>query len=399
MNIGLICRELEFGGTERVAARLSCLLSSQGFNVHIITQFQPTPTEYKHQCVTRECVNEYGVWTVEDADRIVRKYDLQLVILNGGWNGEWQPSVFARFNKLGVRTVVILHHAFNNWLFSGANAGDFSKENLLPYIDCIVCVDKIQALWWSRQHPRVVYIPNPVTTEPVKCEGVGKDPHGIVWVGRGDDWGKRLDLAIDVFKHVREVIADATLTVVGALPRSGKVELPGVACTGYVPDTCRYVKSASVNLVTTLWEVTVPQVVLEASALGVPTVAFDIPVLRGNEEIQTGKTVVDVAQLVLKILQGHLFAIDSKSAAKKVVDRNRAVAEQWLKLLSSLVVGDDQEFFLTQLNEYRTIECYEKLIDEIQRSDGYFVRAQLPLLEKVRYWQGRWSGLKRRIGL
>ena len=400
MNIGVFTIMLRSGGTERVIAKLSRIWTMLGHRVVFFTLEQPRDNEFPHECVAREYVADRS-WNVEDADRFQEKYALDLVVFNGGWNNTWVCPVLCRFKELEVRTAVILHHAFNCWAFGGSNVGDFDKEQLLSHLDCLVCVDKMQALWWSRRHPCVAYVPNPCGVEEsdVNVGDEKTEKNRIVWVGRADDWGKRVNLAIDVFREVRKVVPNARMTVVGSLLKGWKCKEAGIEFTGYVQSASAYMQKAAVHLVTTLWEVTVPQVILEARAIGVPTVAFDLPVLREEVGVYLGKDIVEVSGQIVKVLaEPSKYRIDEK-ARLLVVERNEETSERWTELFTAFESGKLAAYLAEKSREYATVEQYEKLVDEIQRSEAFVVENHVPVLDRIRCWKARWAHLKQMVGL
>lgn len=400
MNIGVFTIMLHSGGTERVIAKLSLMWSSLGHKVHFFTIRKPHDAEFPHECVVRDCAPEGG-WTVADADRLQKEHGLDLVVFNGGWNNAWVEPLVCRFSDLKVRTLAILHHAFNNWAFAGCNGGDFDKDCLLSHLDCLVCVDKMQALWWSRRHRKVVYMPNPCALESQSVLPIGQSGekgHKIVWIGRADDDGKRVSLAIEVFHEVRKRIPDAELTIIGALPKAWKCVEPGIKCVGYVPNTAEFLNAAAVHLVTTLWEVTVPQVILEAMAYGVPTVAFDLPVFRGVDGMWLGKDVDSVAALTVDVMSSP-DKYNVLDELRKIADRNKEIEGRWGDLVKAFEAGDLSAYTEKRMPEYFNLDVYGQLLDEIQRSEAFAVATQLPLVNKARRWKARWAHLKQMVGL
>lgn len=399
MTIGVFTIMLRSGGTERVIAQLSRIWTALGHNVVFFTREPPHENEFPHACTAREYITgEY--WKATDADKLQNKHALDLVVFNGGWNNSWVSPVLCRFKELHVRTLAILHHSFNNWAFSGCNAGDFDKERLLAHLDCLVCVDKMQALWWSHRHSCVAYMPNPVSFVPPldsRRKMADVTNHSIVWVGRADDIGKRVNLAIEVFREVRKKVSDATMTVVGSLPKGWKCNEPGITCTGYVPNSQAYVQSASVQLLTTQWEVTVPQVVLEAKVVGVPTVAFDLPVLRGEKGVFLGKDISALADLIISVFAkpDTFSVIDGKRLPE---ERNEDARKRWEGLFAAWESGGLNSYIAEKSREYKNLDEYARLVDEIQRSEMFIVATQIPILNKFRRWQARWDHLKKIVG-
>ena len=410
MNIGVFTNMLCNGGTERVIAKLSCIWTALHHNVVFFTAASPHENEFPHQCIARELVG-VEFYLMDDIKKMQDKYALDIIVVNGGWNNPSIVPLLGWFKELGVKTMVILHHAMNNWAFSGGNAGDFDKNNLFEHLDCLVCVDKIQALWWSRRFSNVFYIPNPVAIAENSsvCERSVRS-NALVWVGRASDWGKRVELAIEAFKLIRAKVPDATLSIIGLKPKGKLVELPGLEYVGLVQDTRPYLEMAAVNLVTTLWEVTVPQVVLEAGAVALPTVAMDLPVLKvhgqcGSDGIGgliLAKDVKDMAEKAVSLLKNKDRRLTLGAAAKKDVEKRadlKVVGTRWAGLFNAIVKNRIADYAKEIKGEYETMDVANALIDEIQRSEKFIVETQLPAIQRIRRWKGLLAALKSRLGL
>lgn len=404
MRIALITRCLVDGGTERVAARLSVLWSQFGHEVVLLTGQTAKENEFPHECIGREC-SQSGMWTPKELAAFHEKYGFDVCIFNGDWNEDGFALLVNACRTMNVATIVILHHAFDNWAFSLCNSGDFYKDDILTLVDCIVCVDKMQALWWDHRCGKVVHIPNPcVRREDLMQSNVraGLRSKRIVWVGRPKDRGKRIELAMAAFAKIAAVEPDAKLTIVGAMRDGQEAELrrmvspdvwERVLLAGYLPDVTGVMGESSVNLVTTQWEVTVPQVILEAMQAGIPTVAFDLPVLRqlGCEAgVALAKGLDEMAAKTAALLTRQ----DSRDAlmqgATAFIDGQQERCEAgWKNLLSAVGEGRVAELVETGRREFHDLGTYGILVDEVQRGEMAFVGEHFPQLMK-------WLALKRR---
>lgn len=402
MKIAIITRCLYSGGTERVIAKLSLMWSEMGHELGFITLLPENSLDYPHKCSWRIQLDETGDVAAQ-IKSAHEKTGFELVLVNGGWNADfYRPAIKAVYGIGGVKIGTILHHAFNNWAFSLENAGDFDKDDVLPLNDFIVTVDKLQALWWSRRHPCVFCICNPIAVYGSEVnDGLARCVVGsgmeLLWVGRPNDKGKRVELAIDVFRLVAAKDKSAKLTVVGEIAEDKKDSLLGslgeeirnnVTFTGYVADTRQYLSKVAVNIVTTQWEVTVPQVILEAQALGVPTMALDLPVLRGVNGVKCVSSVEKMAAMILEKKE-----LNSGTPFVDVDGRNRAVKSMWNDLFASLCRGDFFKIAEELSGKWRTIENAELLLDEIQRSETVHVHGNIPDLIRLMIWKGRLTKL------
>lgn len=409
MKIGLFVRCLCTGGTERVTAQLSRLWSRMGHKIVLLTDWAPSESDFPHDCIARECAEDGNSWRQDEVLNLVEKHDFDLCVFSGSWNTEFfKPAVRVLKNK-GVKVVTILHHVFNNWAYSCCNEGDFDKGDVLPLIDCLLCVDRMQALWWSRRHPRVVCIENPVAVEDAayaESRNIEKGARNIVWVGRPRDVCKRVELAIDAFKLIAAKDASARLTVVGDIGDKQKNALierldvdtkNRVTFTGYVADTTPYLLDAAVNLVTTLLEVAVPQVVLEAQAVGLPTVALDIPVLRNCEGVDCVATVEDMAAKTVAVLNRTAEYV--RHPFIDVAARNRDVSKRWEALFAAAGDNGIASFAESQQKEWRTLENAELVIDEIQRGEMFHIQKEFPRLRKLNIFKLRINRVIKYFGM
>lgn len=401
MRIAVFTRCLTDGGTERVVARLTELWSQGGHEIFLFTAQQPRANEFAHLCRVRKSAPD-GVWSPNAVRKLHKEFNFSIVVFNGGWNDAQFDPLVRTLHVSGVKVVTILHHAFNNWAFAQCNERDFDKDDVLPLIDVLVCVDKMQALWWSRRHPCVVSIQNPVAVLP---RAQNPDAGSIVWIGRPKDFGKRVQLALKTFERIAIRRPDASLIVVGAITEKHKSRLlcglsavarERVVFTEYVSDVSKYLCKASICLQTTLWEVAVPQTILEAQVMSVPTVAFDIPVLRGVGGVLLAETIDAAVELCDQLLSDASFRARVGQKGHAWLEshvRTDVISKQWQDLFAALHANQIDEFASENRNSYQRPEIWEKVLDEVQRGESEFMLNYYPELCQWR----RLKGLLRRI--
>ena len=414
MKVGVFTIKLHMGGTERVIAKLSNLWNGFGCDTVFCTALPVSAGEFPHAGVARE-IMPIGGWTEECVAALVRKHRFDVAVINGGWNDAFVLSIAKALRKEGVPIAVILHHSFDNWLFYQSNYRDYDKDELLTMIDCIVCVDNMQALWWSRRYDNVINIPNPVAILPINEPIDEAKRNTLIWVGRPDDKGKRIEKALGAFSALHSMLEEGEslphLIVVGGIEDTkrqvllGKVPPAVAECVefaGYITDTRDVLKKARVNLVTSNWESAVPQVVLEAMSAGVPTVALDLPVLRQVSGEQGGVTIVDDERAMAKAVLGLLRDVSywermSRYGLSTVRTHHSDayVSERWKELFESLQSGRVGSLASERRVEYTAEETYKAVIDEVQRSERFFVEHNLPELFFWRKWKSRFRKLLR----
>ncbi|MBR3820268.1 MAG: glycosyltransferase family 4 protein [Kiritimatiellae bacterium] len=391
MRIACFSVCMRIGGAEKVAAQLIGLWRKSGHETVLITSEPQAEREYDCEYVAREVLDR-DLWvSAEKISELHEKHRFDVVVFNGGVSRAGFGDAVDWMSRHGVRTVMILHHTANNWMYTLGSSEDLWVDDVWRKLDAVVCVDEIWALWWKYRGMNSVFIGNPVSVSCNKPDtGEKRDASAyleagsrpgnlilvkntdeavmrlkgkrdIVWIGRLNDPLKRPELAIDVFaEHLRTENAGdgrATLTMLGACDKAVERQLrkrlaaklegasgnrPDVVFPGFVTNAGEYLKKADVHLFTSATEVTVPQVVREAQTAGVETVAFDIPVLRGAKSVPE--------------------------------QRIWETEEKWSKVLEGKSVECD----------FDTEEVRQRLMDEFQFSQQWFASHYLPTLHAVR---------------
>ena len=421
MKIAFFVRSMVNGGAEKVAAQLTRIWARLGHETVLLTEL-PTSGGGEYDCsyVAREFVGGEATIVPQRLRELHEKCHFDVVVFNGAINHEWFCDTFCAARALGLRTIIIIHHTANNWMYGCCNTKELFMDDVLSKADAMVCVDRMWALWWKYRGVKSIFIQNPVSVGGMRDERGEmraslslvnnveeaveklKGKRNIVWVGRLGDALKRPELAIEVFAKLvasgqllvasgakvvsgqslvdsdnsdqRPTTNDQPLTtshykmvMLGTCDKATKKRLlslrplrslrqkSGVASIespGFVTNVGDYLAKADAHLFTSATEVTVPQVVLEAMAAGVETVAFDQPVLR---EEASGEKVVSGQSLV--------------------------VSERWRKVLE----GEEVEC------DFDTPEVRQCLMDELHRSQQWFATHHLPELMTWRRWKTRMS--------
>lgn len=387
MRIAFFIRSLANGGAEKVAMQLTRIWTELGYEIVLLLELpSEDAVKYTCGCVACEYVGNDVSALPDRLKSLCTQYQFNVVVFNDAINGDWFNAVFLKSKELGLRTVIMNHHTANNWMYGCCNAQELFMDDVLARADAMVCVDKMWALWWKYRGVKSVFIQNPVYIEPrntpntrnggialVKSvdEAVEKlrGKKGIIWMGRLRDALKRPELAIEVFaKLVGEFVSGGveelpTLTMLGACDKVTERRLrklfnsltpsllhaSTITFPGFVTDVGEYLAKADVHLFTSATEVTVPQVVLEAQAAGVETIAFEMPVMR-------------------EVVSGGVGEW-----------RSGGVEEKWSKVLAGEAVECD----------FDKPEVRQLLMDEMHRSQQWFASHHLPELQRFRVLRQR----------
>lgn len=399
MRIVYLIHGLNNGGAEKVAAELSRIWSELGHEVFLLTQSPSADREYSHRCEARECIPYLSI-TDKTVQELKRRYKFDLVVFNDAINDESFPRVFSMFRALpDTRVAIIIHHTANNWLYTLGNTQELDFDEEYAKADAVICVDKMWALWWHHRGARSFFIPNPVSISTVAGEktqiGAISQKYQIVWVGRLMDWAKQPEKMVAAFVEVCSQVPAARLVMLGSKTRTAerkllhnvpkklrtKIEFPG-----FVTDADRYMRESALHAFTSLTEVTVPQVILEARAVGLKTIALDMPVLRNVEGVEIARDTKDFIRKIIDELN-----IQKEYVLSAIQNQDNLVCK-W-KILLDALSDDDKLFHLSRQNQdlWQTPENYDLLVDELSRSQRYFVHRHLPELIFFRRWKTRLS--------
>jgi sugar transferase (PEP-CTERM/EpsH1 system associated) len=140
---------------------------------------------------------------------------------------------------------------------------------------------------------------------------------GVVWFGE------------EILPRIREQVPDVTLTICGArpAPRVKALErLPGVTITGQVPDVRPYLARASVGVIPLRLGRGVQNKLLEAMAMGLPTVATTVASGGINASEGTDLLVADDAESfaasVVRLLTDEQMRANMSRSARSAMERN-----------------------------------------------------------------------------
>lgn len=393
MKIAFFIRSMTNGGAEKVAAQLTRIWSKLEHQTILLSELPQKSGEIEYECeyVAREFVGGDTTRIPDKFESLHRLYVFDCVVFNDAVNHDWFRDVFEKAKCLGLRTVIINHHTANNWMYGCCNTRELFMDDLFVQADTMVCVDRMWALWWKYRGVKSVFIQNPVCVEPrntPKTRNGGitlvksvdeaveklKGKNRIVWIGRLRDALKRPDLAIEVFsKLICELVSVGvvserveelpTLTMLGTYDKATESHLRKLFNSltppllhsstlnfpGFVTNVGEYLAKADAHLFTSATEVTIPQVLLEARAAGVETVAFDMPVLRQVIE------------------------------PRNTLNTRKEEEEKWRKVLAGESVECD----------FDAPDVRQNLMDELHRSQQWFVIHHLPELRTFRRLRSR----------
>lgn len=361
-KILLYCSSLVKGGTERVVVNLAEYLLKQGIQVVVVTQ-------YYHE-------KEYAL--SEEIPRILSEPEKEE--LSGGRIGNF----LARYRKLrriwkeqrpdcvlsfiGKNNFMALLAAFFTHIpvvvaVRGEPGSEYasgmmrllSKTLFAAAAGVILQTEKARDFFPSYINKKAVILKNPINPAFVRPRFTGKRNGQIVAVGRVDE-NKNHEMLVRAFAQIAEEFPDTALTVYGEgscrkklqelvkkLGLADRIKLPGAAED--IPDKI-YESSAFVLTSNTEG---MPNALLEAMCLGIPSISTDCPCGGPAELIENGVNGLLIpvgdenalAESLRILLQDEKKAEEIGKQAARLLEEYKpeTVNGQWLSYLLSKVGG------------------------------------------------------------
>lgn len=406
-TIGLVVWNMHGGGTQRVTSQLSLILKKYGLRVIVFTFHPPVENEFLHACDARKQF-WFTTATDEQINQVIHEYKLDCVIFNDGWNEANFNHVVRVLKEKGVKTVCVNHHSPTNWLIALNNDGDFDRDEIRADIDLFVAVSPVQAIGWHIRGYKTVCLQNPIGIE-VPQSNPYKHSHQLLWIGRNDPF-KRLPLMLVCFERILNQIQDTILLIAGgftdkeinqALRDIKPAVRKHIKFVGYQPKIENLFSQIGLHVCTSALECTTPQIILESSNYGVPTIMFELPIcieaVPENGIIQIAEDSIENFSLeAIKILKDHDYAYELSRKAFRFGTALplQKIYDSWGQIFIALMKNDQKSIeknisaVLTQSNLICTIK-------EMYRGEKYFMQHYFPIIKIWKNWEGRWIKLKK----
>jgi sugar transferase (PEP-CTERM/EpsH1 system associated) len=193
-----------------------------------------------------------------------------------------------------------------------------AEARLAPKFDLCTCttVPELDVLKGYNTGVTADWFPNGVDTEYFSPGEIAYRPDTVCFVGRMDYYPNQeavIAFCRDVLPLIRARRPNVTFAIVGAAPPRKIRELdrlPGVTVTGSVPDVRPYVRSSAVSVAPLVIARGTQNKILEAMAMGVPTVA-SVAAARGvdaepGRHLLTATTTREFSDAILRLLENPI---------------------------------------------------------------------------------------------
>lgn len=289
MRIAFVLGGLDAGGAEKIVNLLAHHRCGLGDSVHVLSMNAKTPESY-FTYDPRVSVEPFGL--PHGSGSRVLSLARRTVALRRRLR-EIRPDVVVSFlTKVNVQAVMagtglripVIVSERNNYTLQPMNPVWAWAGRLTAMLaeGVVMQTDVARANLPKRVRRKAVVIPNPIDAVPVAAGGAGGGER-IVGVGRLTGQ-KGFDLLLDAFARAGDRIPAATLTIFGDGPDrdeldrkaadlgiTDRVRFPGV--TGSPGE---WIEATDIFVLSSRFE-GFPNVLLEAHAAGLPSIAFDCP--------------------------------------------------------------------------------------------------------------------------
>lgn len=337
MNLTIFIGGLSGGGAERVVCNLSNYLSER-HNITILTMSDNKPAYKLNDNIERVALlrkDESNNFFTQNIKRILRfrQYikkslaDVYLVML------PITTIIILYHRKLIKVPIIVSERCDPQARYETSKLKKFFMKKLYPKADGFVFqTEDAMKYYTDIIGDKGIIIPNAINPEFVRNSFIGNRKKRIVSAGRFTEQ-KNFNLLLKVFANILKEYPEYSLTIYGdghkrneledyikLLEIGEKVEMPG-----YVDDFWSHIIDSSLFVLPSNYE-GMPNVLMEAMALGVPCISTDCPVGGPKYLIQDGingllverNNPEELETAISKVLSNKEFAHEIGKNARKI---------------------------------------------------------------------------------
>ncbi|MDR0886287.1 MAG: glycosyltransferase [Clostridiales Family XIII bacterium] len=354
---------LNNGGAEKVMANLANIWIASGYRVILFTDDEPSDDDYFiNKNAVRIILPKYTpeISHKDRADALVKAietYDIDIYI-NHAWENPYVMKDVNIMKKHGIPVSVYAHGSFA-YMLSWPSATYFTMPEILGSYDGIICLSRVDQLYWSTYCKYVKKVINPISVEVNRTNNFARDSSEIqlIWVGRLEFRKGYLDL-ISVMEQVIQRYPNAILHIVGAINENDynlsfeksiveKNLQNNIILEGYHKDISAYYQSSDIFVMTSVAEGFCLGL-LESKAYSLPAVVYDLPNLEMHIE-NKGMIKVEpydtrsMADAICSLIENDsLRGRLSEEAYKSYSEyENINQGEIWDKIFNDIIKGND----------------------------------------------------------
>ncbi|UGS26391.1 glycosyltransferase [Microbacterium resistens] len=300
---------LDIGGVQGVLAAQAKILRDAGYEVIVVVQsLGDTASLLPESVPVLQWTGRNRAEKMSHYLRICSEYNVDVIIDHHVLYNENWPFYALAARAQGIPTIGWLHNFALRSLYDSTTRGSFLVERLAILANVVVLSKADVAFWKSHGIERVTYLPNPPSPW-LEANGVVRTPRRwdggvlrLVWWGRLQQHTKRVLDFVDVAEELNRRSIDFHLTIIGpdsadatadqlrASMRARELDsrvtitgpLRGQDLTDALNDAHVYVSLSGIE--------GYPLTLIEAQALGMPVVMYELPwlaVLDGNKGVRS----------------------------------------------------------------------------------------------------------------
>lgn len=354
----MVTRNMWAGGAERVIAELVKYFNSKNIKCSIIT-IDEGPVSYK----VPQDVEIHAIGVISEnkyLDKFLRYKALRNYVK------KLKPDIVLSLPEdigiyvipsvLGLRIPVVVSERNNPWVMPWKKETRLLRKLFYPFASGIIFQTEQAASFFSSEiRKKGIVLPNPLDINRIPKPLEGDRRKEIIGAGRLDKQ-KNFPLLIQSFAKFYEKHPEYVLTIYGEGALREELEqlaaslLPKGACSfpGNTTELLKQINGASIFVLSSDYE-GMPNVVIEAMAMGIPVISTDCPSGGPSELIQNGENgilvpVGDIDSLTFamsRIAESDELANKLGSNAQGIKKRldSGIVAEKWRKYLEGYTRG------------------------------------------------------------
>ena len=398
-KIAVYYHRYSMGGVQKVISLLMSALITQGFEVLLITDEQPSDTDYVlPESVKRVVIpasnkpSEYPYHALGLKNALIN-FEADMVI----YNATSSQNVFFDIlvvKSLGIPIALYVHEYFGVG-YRNLFTLPIRKIKFFRFADVLIALSKVQRDYWRAVGSNAVYLPNPLDDKAHSVKLSALNNHDIIWVGRLSREKRYLD-ALEILSKVKKVITDARIVFVGNFSsKDDEIEFykkisslqlkDSVEFYGYVSDVYPIYERCSLYLHTSEAE-SFCMALAESKVAGLPCVMYKMPYL---ELQQDGSGIIAVnmydtsaaAEAIIQIFTDDDLMHRLGSEARKSIEPllNLDYGNAWKRLIEELeklpipklmkdrrsneiIINELIDAYLKGVKRYRTLESELKQI-------------------------------------
>lgn len=352
-RICIVTRNMMSGGAERVIQQLIQYMQINGYQVELILIYDK-PIQYK---IHPDC--KVSVIRISKSLKVFDKLQRYAVVRKLVKKGNFdivlsmpeEIGIYVLLALLGLNIPVVVSERNDPRRMPQKNISRFLRQVAYPFASGFVFQTQMAASFFSKKiQSKGIVLPNPLDTERLKAPFEGRREKVIVGAGRLEDQ-KNFPLLINAFVRFHTTHQDYRLVIYGegsqhekliALVRENGLDERTVELAGRTDDLIGKMQKAAMFVLSSDFE-GMPNVLIEAMAMGIPSISTDCPAGGSAELIdnyQNGILVPvndagAICQAMTKIADDEKFANAIGQHAVELRGRLNAerICEEWIDYL------------------------------------------------------------------